>query len=405
MNFKVRLQLSSLMFLQYFVWGAWYVTITTYVTTTLHFKPLEAGLIFGTFSIAAMISPFFVGLVADKFFATEKTLAVLHLMGAVILYLLTFVKSFGLFYAGLLVYSMCYAPTMALSNSLSFHQMQDPGKTFPGIRVLGTIGWIAAGMTIGFMKVESSVVQLYVAAIVSALLGLYCFTLPHVPPKKDTKATFREIIGLDALQLFKERAFAIIIIASILTCIPLSFYYSWTNPFLNEIGMKFAASKMTMGQMSEIFFMLVMPFFFIRLGVKRMIMIGMAAWLLRYLLFAFGNNESLVWMLYTGIILHGICYDFFFVTGQIFVDKQAPAHLKASAQGMITFATYGLGMFIGTWFSGVIVGMFTSAEGAVTTHAWTEIWLIPMAIAVVVLILFAVLFKNSKQDTFQTQNL
>jgi len=389
------------MFLQYFVWGAWYVTITTYVTTTLHFKPVEAGLIFGTFSIAAMISPFFVGLVADKFFATEKTLAVLHLLGAVILYLLTFMKSFGLFYAGLLVYSLCYAPTMALSNSLSFHQMQDPGKTFPGIRVLGTIGWIAAGMTIGFMKVESSAVQLYVAAIVSAILGLYCFTLPHVPPKKDTKATFHEIIGLDALQLFKERSFAIIIIASILTCIPLSFYYGWTNPFLNEIGMKFAASKMTMGQMSEIFFMLVMPFFFIRLGIKRMIMIGMAAWILRYLMFAFGNNETLVWMLYTGIILHGVCYDFFFVTGQIFVDKQAPGHLKASAQGMITFATYGLGMFIGTWFSGLIVGLFTHSQGGADAHDWTRIWIIPMAIAVVVLILFAAMFKNSKKELSQ----
>ena len=398
MILKTRLQLSVLMFLQYFVWGAWYVTITTYVTTTLEFTPVQAGLTFGTFSIAAMISPFFVGLIADKFFPTERTLAILHLLGAVVLILLSFIKSFGLFYAGLLVYSMCYAPTMALSNSLSFHQMEDPGKQFPGIRVLGTIGWIAAGLTIGFMKVESSVVQLYVAAITSAVLGLYCFTLPHVPPKKDTKATFAEIIGLDALKLFRERSFAVIIIASILTCIPLSFYYGWTNPFLNEIGMKFAASKMTMGQMSEIIFMLIMPFFFVRLGVKRMLMIGMIAWILRYLLFAFGNNEALVWMLYTGIILHGVCYDFFFVTGQIFVDKKAPSHLKASAQGMITFATYGLGMFIGTWFSGLIVGMFTSSENGQAVHQWTEIWIIPMAIAAFVLILFAIFFKRSGEE-------
>jgi len=253
-------------------------------------------------------------------------------------------------------------------------------------------------MTIGFMKVESSVVQLYVAAITSAVLGFYCFTLPHVPPKKDTKASLREILGLDALRLFKERSFALIIIASILTCIPLSFYYGWTNPFLNEIGMKFAASKMTMGQMSEIVFMLIMPFFFIRLGVKRMIMIGMIAWILRYLMFALGNNETMVWMLYTGIILHGVCYDFFFVTGQIFVDKKAPSHLKASAQGMITFATYGLGMFIGTWFSGLIVGMFTSSQNGQTSHQWMEIWLIPMAIAAFVLILFAIFFKRSGEE-------
>jgi len=273
--------------------------------------------------------------------------------------------------------------------------MDEPGKQFPGIRVLGTIGWIAAGMTIGFMKVESSVTQLYVAAIVSALLGLYCFTLPHVPPKKDTKASFAEIIGLDALKLLKERSFALIIIASVLTCIPLAFYYSWTNPFLNELGMKFAASKMTMGQMSEIIFMLIMPLFFIRLGVKKMIMIGMAAWILRYLLFAYGNNDNLVWMLYTGIILHGICYDFFFVTGQIFVDKKAPGHLRASAQGMITFATYGLGMFIGTWFSGVTVGWFTTEAAGVASHQWMQVWLIPMAIALVVLLLFALLFRSS----------
>ncbi len=399
MLLKTRLQLSTLMFLQYFVWGTWYVTITTYVTITLGFTPVQAGLTFGTFSIGAMISPFFVGLVADKFFPTEKTLGVLHLTGAVIFFLLSYVQSFGLFYVGLLVYSLCYAPTMALSNSLSFHQMENPGKQFPSIRVLGTIGWIAAGMTIGFMKVESSVVQLYVAAITSAVLGLYCFTLPHVPPKKDTKASLREILGLDALKLFRERAFAIIIIASVLTCIPLSFYYSWTNPFLNEIGMKFAASKMTMGQMSEIIFMLIMPLFFIRLGVKRMIMIGMVAWILRYLMFALGNNETMVWMLYAGIILHGVCYDFFFVTGQIFVDKKAPSHLKASAQGMITFATYGLGMFIGTWFSGLIVGMFTSTQNGQTAHQWMEIWLIPMAIAVFVLLLFAFFFKRSRENS------
>jgi len=395
MKIKTRLQLSTLMFLQYFVWGTWYVTISTYLTNTLQFAPLQVGLVFGTFSIAAMISPFFIGLVADKFFATEKTLGVLHLLGAAVLYLLSTFKTFGFFYPGLLLYAMCYTPTMALSNSLSFHQMEEPGRQFPGIRVLGTIGWIAAGMTIGFMKVESSVVQLYVAAIVSALLGLYCFTLPHVPPKKETKASFAEIIGLDALKLLKERSFALIIIASVLTCIPLAFYYSWTNPFLNEIGMKFAASKMTMGQMSEIIFMLVMPFFFVRLGVKKMIMIGIAAWVLRYLLFAYGNNDTLVWMLYSGIILHGICYDFFFVTGQIFVDKKAPGHLRASAQGMITFATYGLGMFIGTWFSGVTVGWFTNDMSGQISHQWTPIWLIPMSIALVVLVLFALLFRNS----------
>lgn len=370
------------------------MTISTFLTNTLHFKAVEVGLVFGTFSIAAMISPFFVGLVADKFFAGEKVLGFLHLIGGALLLMTTTLKSFGLFYAGLLAYNLCYVPTIAISNSLSFHQMENPGKQFPGIRVLGTIGWIVAMNIIGYLKIESSVSQLYVGSAASFLLGLYCFTLPHVPPKKEARASLREIMGLDALQLLKDRSFLLMFIASILTCIPLSFYYSWTNPFLNELGMEYAANKMSMGQMSEAIFMLIMPFFFVRLGVKKMVMIGMTSWILRYVLFAYGNTGPLVWMLYLGIILHGLCYDFFFVTGQIYVDTKAPAYLKSSAQGMITFATYGLGMFIGTWFSGVIVGLYTVTAGAETVHQWTSIWHIPAMVAIVVLVFFALLFRE-----------
>lgn len=398
MILKTRIQLSTLMFFQYFVWGAWYVTIGTYLINTLKFEPLEVGLIYGTFSIAAMISPFFVGLIADKFFSAEKVLGTLHILGAILLYFTSTVKSFNLFYPGLLAYALCYTPTMALSNSLSFHQMKNPGKDFPSIRVLGTIGWIAAGMVVGLMKVESSATQLHVGVIASVLLGLFCFTLPHVPPKKHVNASIREILGLDALKLFKERSFTVIIIASILTCIPLSFYYSWTNPYLNDIGMEYAASKMTMGQMSEIIFMLVMPFFFRRLGIKKMILIGMMAWIARYLMFAYGNNDVLVWMLYAGIILHGICYDFFFVTGQIYVDNKAPKHLKSSAQGMITFATYGVGMFIGTWFAGLVVGWYTISENGTEMYQWAKIWLIPAMVAFVVLVFFALLFRERESN-------
>lgn len=392
MTLKIRFQLSSMMLLQYFVWGAWYVTMGTYLMQTLKFDGVQVGHAYGTFAIAAMISPFFIGMIADKYFATERLLGSLHLVGAVLLYAITLVDSFGSFYVLLLSYALCYTPTIALSNSLSFSQLKDPGAEFPSIRVLGTIGWIIAGLIIGFLGIEDKSTVFKIAAVISALLGIYCFTMPHVPPKKDEKKkTLAQILGLDAFRLFKEKDFAIMIISSVLISIPLMFYYSFTNPFLNESGMTNAAGKMTMGQMSEIIFMLIMPFFFKRLGVKKMIMIGMAAWIIRYALFAFGDNELLIWMFYLGIILHGICYDFFFVTGQIFVDRRAPENLRNSAQGLITFATYGLGFYIGTIASGKIVDAYLIGENL---HDWNAIWLLPAGFSVLVLIFFTVFFKD-----------
>ncbi len=392
MTLKIRFQLSSMMLLQYFVWGCWYVTMGHYLMKTLHFDGEQVGHAYGTFAIAAMISPFFVGMIADKYFAIERLLGTLHLIGAVLLFAISEVTTFGNFYILLLAYSFCYTPTMALSNTLSFSQLKDPGKEFPGLRVLGTIGWIIAGLIIGFLGIEDKAIFFKIAAVVSAALGLYSFTMPHVPPKKDQeKKTATQILGFDALKLFKEKDFVIMIISSVLICIPLMFYYSFTNAFLNESGMTNAAGKMTMGQMSEIIFMLVMPFFFKRFGVKKMILIGMAAWIIRYLLFAYGNNETMVWMFYLGIILHGICYDFFFVTGQIFVDKRAPENLRNSAQGLITFATYGLGFYIGTLASGIIVDMYLMADNS---HNWEMIWLVPAGFSVLVFIFFTIFFKD-----------
>lgn len=392
MTLKVRFQLSSMMLLQYFIWGCWFVTMGNYLMKTLHFDGEQVGHAYGTFAIAAMISPFFVGMIADKYFAIERLLGTLHLIGAILLFAISEVTTFGNFYILLLAYSFCYTPTMALSNTLSFSQLKDPGKEFPGLRVLGTIGWIIAGLIIGFLGIEDKSTFFKIAAVVSAVLGLYSFTMPHVPPQKDQeKKTVTQILGLDALKLFKEKDFVIMIISSVLICIPLMFYYSFTNAFLNESGMTNAAGKMTMGQMSEIIFMLVMPFFFKRFGVKKMILIGMAAWIIRYLLFAYGNNETMVWMFYLGIILHGICYDFFFVTGQIFVDKRAPENLRNSAQGLITFATYGLGFYIGTLASGIIVDMYLMAENS---HNWEIIWLVPAGFSVLVFIFFAIFFKD-----------
>jgi nucleoside transporter len=396
MPISVRLKLSVLMFLQYGVWGAWSVTLGTWLGQTLAFSGEEIGLVAGTTALAAMISPFFVGMVADRFLATERILAILHGFGGLILLAASTQTRFGPFYAVLLAYALCYMPTLALSNSLSFRQMTDPARQFPSIRVLGTIGWIVAGLFIGTLGLEATPVPMRIAAAGSIALGLFCLVLPHTPPQSTRRATLRDVLGLDALALLRERSFAVFVLGSFLVCIPLQFYYAFANPFLNELGVSNAAGKMTLGQMSEIGFMLVMPWFFKRLGVKYMLLVGMAAWTARYLLFSFGvadgDADVRVGMLYAGILLHGICYDFFFVTGQIYVDRRAPPDLRAAAQGLLTFITWGVGMFIGAWVSGRVVDAFRVGDG----HAWDQIWLVPAAGAAAVLILFTLLFRSSE---------
>jgi nucleoside transporter len=370
----------------------------TWLSATLNFSGEQVGLAYGTTALAAMISPFLVGLFADRFFSTERLLAVLHLVGGVFLFWASMQTSFAPLYVVLLAYTLCYMPTLALSNSLSFHQMDDPAKEFPGIRVLGTIGWIVAGLAVGAMRIEATALPMRVAAAGSLALGLYSFLLPHTPPKRTQgRVSWREVIGLDALKLLRDSSFAVFVTGSFLICIPLQFYYTFTNPFLNELNVSNAAGKMTLGQMSEIFFMLVMPWFFKRLGVKTMMVVGMAAWTARYALFAAGDNGTLVWMLYAGILLHGICYDFFFVTGQIYVDKRAPGDLRAAAQGFIAFVTLGLGMLIGSWLSGRVVDYFSSPSAA-PAHLWDRIWLVPAAGAGAVLLLFALFFRSAEES-------
>jgi nucleoside transporter len=395
MQKNTRVKLSAMMFLQYFVWGLWGVTMGTWLGETLHFTGAQVGLAFGTTALAAMISPFFVGMVADRFFATERILAVLHLIGGPILFFVSIQTSFLPLYVVMLVYTLCFMPTLALTNSLSFHHVQDPSRDFPAIRVLGTIGWIAAGLLVGSLRIEATKIPMQLAAAGSVVLGAFCFSLPHTPPKTTGgRATWKEVLGLDALKLLRDRSFAVFVLGSFLICIPLQFYYTFTNPFLNELHVSNAAGKMTLGQMSEIFFMLVMPWFFRRLGVKTMMLVGMAAWAARYALFAMGNNDSLVAMLYAGILLHGICYDFFFVTGQIYVDQKAPIQLRAAAQGFIAFVTLGVGMLIGSWLSGIVVDAFQ--------HHWDRIWLVPSAGAAAVLLMFAVFFRPARAAISQT---
>jgi len=400
MSTVVRTHLWVMMFLEFFIWGAWYVTMGTYLNK-LQFSGSVVGNAYATTSIAAIVAPFFIGMVADRFFSAQKVLGVLHLVGAGLLYLTSTITDAGPFYWSLLAYTICYMPTLALVNAIAMKQMADPAKEFPGIRVLGTIGWIVAGIFIGYMAVEDTAIPMQVGALASLVLGVYSFFLPNTPPStsKDP-VTISDILGLKALGLMRNPSFAIFVVSSLLICIPLAFYYNFTNLFLTEMNVTNAAGKMTMGQMSEIAFMLVMPFFFIRLGVKYMLVVGMLAWTARYFLFAYGNGEELVYMLYLGILLHGICYDFFFVTGQLYVDREAPEEVRASAQGFIAFITYGVGMFIGSSLvSGRVVEHYQISEGEkIVGHHWDSIWIVPAIMALVITVLFFLVFRDKKAD-------
>jgi len=393
MNPKTGVLLALMMLLEYFIWGAWYVTMSTYMSEHLHSSGLQIGAAYSALAIATMISPFFVGLVADRYFAAQKIMGVLHLLGALLLFFATRITDNNAFYWIILFYSLLYMPTIALSNSVAFSQMSDPGKQFPWIRVFGTIGWIVAGILIGTTKIEKTSGTFLIAAGASALLGLLSFGLPNTPPKANTADGASKALGTDAFVLFRDRPYLVFFIAAILVCIPLSFYYGFANNFLNELQVVNAATKMTLGQFSEGLFILAIPFLFYRIGVKKMLLLGMGAWILRYLFFAYGDNGSHLWMLYAGIILHGVCYDFFFVTGYMYTEKKAGEKIKNAAQGLFTFATYGLGMFIGTLFSGFIADKYKLAAG----HDWKSIWFVPAIIAAAVLIYFIVFFREKKE--------
>lgn len=395
MPLSLSARLSFMMFLNYVVWGAWYVTIGTYLTATLKFSGTEAGAIFGTTALASMISPFFVGLVADRFFATERVLAALHFFGAIFLYLVTRATSFGQVYALLLIYCLCYFPTIALTNTLALRQIKDASSGFPIIRMFGTIGWIAIGWTIGNMGVETTSMPFLLAAGASIAMGLYSLTLPHTPPAgKGQPITARSLLGIDALVMMKQRTYLVFVIASVLACIPLTFYFSFTNAYLNDVHVPNAAGKMTLGQFSEVGVMLLMPFIFRRITVKGVLVLGLICWSVRYGLLAYGNAGPGIWMFYIAILLHGFCYDFFFMTGQLYTDQEAPAHLRGTAQGFLTFLTYGVGMFIGSLLSGGALDYFTTTNGAAITRNWRAFWLSSALGAGVIMLLVAIFFRS-----------
>lgn len=400
MKMTTRIQLSVMMFLNFFVWGIWFVTMGTYLTKgNIGASDPQTGLAYGTQCLGAIIAPFIIGMIADKFFAAQKILGVLHLAGAALLWLIATQSSFGSFYTLLLIYMILYMPTLALVNSITLKQVTNAEKQFSGIRMWGTIGWIVAGLIILWMAWEkdpSSLNITYkVAALIAAGFGIYSFFLPDTPPPKaGQKTSVSEMLGLDALNVLKDKNYLMFFIASILICIPLAFYYGQANLFLNEAGMVGAAGKQTMGQMSETVFLFLMPLFFARFGIKQMLLIGMFAWVARYFLFAYGDAGSNIWMLYAGIILHGICYDFFFVTGQIYTDQKAGPKVRSSAQGLITLATYGLGMYIGFYLAGQYVNKYKMAAGG---HDWAKIWIFPALFAAGVALLFIVFFRNDKK--------
>ncbi len=357
MNLKLRLQLSAMMFVQFFVWGAWYVTAPNYLGT-IGFTGNDLGWTYAVGPIAGMISPFFVGMIADRFFAAQRVLGVMHILGGVIMFYATTMMrtqspSPDMINMVLFGYTLTFYPTLALTNTLAMKNVGNAEKDFPLLRVWGTIGWIVAGLTLSWIGWEKGVEMFYLTSGAALALGLYSFTLPHTPPIREGKITVRQILGLDAFVLLKDSNYLIFMLSSLLICIPLAFYYQITSRIVEMSGLPIGQT-MSYGQMSEIFFMLVMPFFFARLGVKWMLGVGMLAWVARYALFAFGAPDQIRWMIITGIVLHGVCYDFFFVTGQIYTDQAAPKQIRAQAQGMLVLFTLGLGMAIGAKVAGIM---------------------------------------------------
>ncbi len=402
MKATTRIQLSIMMFLEFFIWGGWFVTLGTFLGNNLNAEGGEIAQAFSTQSWGAIIAPFIIGLIADRYFNAERILGVLHLIGAGLMYMMAQTTEFSVFYPYVLGYMIAYMPTLALVNSVSFNQMKDPSKDFPLIRVWGTLGWIIAGLLISLAFKWDSEAGIkdgllantfFMVAIASAVLGVFSFTLPKTPPSgKGGKVSVADILGLDALKLLKDRNFLVFFLSSVLICIPLAFYYANLSPFLTESSLENSTAWASMGQASEIVFMLLLPFFFKKFGFKKTILVGMLAWTIRYLLFAYGNTGDLFFMIATGIALHGICYDFFFVSGQIYTDSKAGEKVKSAAQGLITLATYGIGMLVGFYVAGKITDANIVGEG----HDWNAIWVFPAIFAAVVFVIFAIAFKNEE---------
>jgi nucleoside transporter len=392
----IKVRLATMMFIQYIIWGSWYVVLNTYLTTTLGFSGTQAGAAFGTTALASLVAPFFVGLVADKFFATERVMATLYAVSAVLIFMVTQVTSFAAVYTLLLGFCLCYFPTIALTNAITMRQLADPGRDFPIIRMFGTIGWIVINLIVGFLKVEASPTPFIFAAAAAIVMCIFSLVaLPHTPPPaRGQKVTIRSVLGLDALAMMKDRSYFIFVVASFLACIPLTFYYSFTNLYLNEVGVANAAGKMSLGQVSEVGMMLAMPLVFRAFTVRGILLMGLGSWALRYVLLAYGDPGPAVWMFYLAILLHGVCFDFFFVTGQLYTNQEAPKHLRNTAQGFITVVTYGFGMLVGSFLSGYALDYFTTTTGGAVARDWMSFWLSSAAMSAAIGLLVMIFFTS-----------
>jgi len=404
-------KLSVMMFVEWFIWGAWFVPLWQYLNK-LGFSPSEIAWSYSSTAIAAILSPVLVGVIADRYFAAQKVLGWLHLVGGALMLLLAWQTQFSTFFPLLVVYALTYMPTVALTNSIAFANIRDTEKDFPRIRVLGTLGWIASGLVVGFMlppllgmdNVSDTNMPLIVTAIASVLLGLYSFMLPNTPPKVGQRTDIKDLLGLNALGLLRDRSFAIFALCSFLFCMPLAFYYQFANGYLTQVGLENATGWMTLGQVSEIFAMLALPFLLKRYGIKKVLLLGFVTAGIRYVLFIYGGTADVLMysMLFIGILLHGVSYDFYFVTGYIYVDKKAPAHMRTAAQGLITLICQGFGSFIGNWLGGRAMTAFQLPEAHNgMTFDWFTVWGVGAAMVFAVMLLFILFFREKNREITQ----
>jgi len=403
MSWKTKIALSIMMFLLYCIWGSWYGQMSKYLSNQLEASGVQVGNAYAMFSIAMIASPFLVGMLADRYIAAQRLLGILSLMGAAILFWLINIEDPSTFIWVLLLYCLTFTPAISLTTSIAMRQMANPEIEFPPIRVFGTIAWIVIVNVVGWYGWGDKATIFQLALLLSLILGVFSFFLPHTPPGKSKEPfSYSQLIGKDAFVLFKSKSFTLFFISSVLICIPLAFYYTWANPSLTDAYIlafpninadSFAIeNKMSLGQVSEIVFLLMLPFAYRKWGLKNIFIIGLLAWVIRFLFFGYGTADNTPWMLYLAILLHGVCYDFFFVSGQIYIDKKAGTAIKAQAQGLITLATYGIGMLLGNLIAGYVKDMNTLSN--VTN--WTNVWLVPAGIASLVLLLFMFFFKQEK---------
>ncbi len=402
----LKRKLSSMMFIEWFIWGAWFVPLWQYLDK-LGFSATQIAWSYSCTGIAAIVSPVLVGVIADRYFSAQKVLAFLHAAGAVILLAITQQTEFNSFIPLLLLYALTYMPTVAITNSIAFRNLEDTERDFPRVRVLGTIGWIFSGIAVGFVPtmlgfddISTSNIPFVVTAIASLLLAVYALFLPDTPPESSgEKVDVKELLGLNALGLLKDKAFAVFAICSFLFCIPLAFYYQFANGYLTQVGLQNATGWMSLGQVSEIVFMVSLPFFLKRFGIKKVLLLGLVTAAIRYGFFMVGGTEHLLAyaLLFGGILLHGASYDFYFVTAYIYTDRKAPAHMRSAAQGLLTLICMGLGSLVGNQVGGQVLEHFALAEAAgPEKFDWFAVWGVGAGIIILVTLLFVSVFRESE---------